>query len=313
MGSDKKPAYRGNREAPTGGGRPRPQRDDGPVSILSIQSLVAYGHAGNSAALFPLQRLGKVVWPVVTVHFSNHTGYGEWRGPLLTAEDVAEVIRGVEDRGALARCEAVLSGYQGAQDVGAVILDAVAKVKRHNPQAIYCCDPVMGDVGRGMFVRPGIPEFMRERVVPAADVVTPNHFELDYLSGSPSRTVEQLLEATDALRAAGPRTVLVTSVVLADTPADALDMVVATADGVWRTRTPRLAVNPPGAGDLAAAVFLANLLDGRSPAETLARTTSSVFAVVDATARAGERELRIVQTQDALADPSMEFEPERLR
>ena len=132
------------------------------MSILSIQSLVAYGYAGNSAALFPLQRLGKVVWPVVTVHFSNHTGYGEARGPLLTAQDIAEVIQGVEDRHALPGCEAVLSGYQGAEDVGSVILDAVAKVKQHNPRAIYCCDPVMGDVGRGMFVRPGIPEFMRD-------------------------------------------------------------------------------------------------------------------------------------------------------
>jgi pyridoxine kinase len=154
------------------------------VSILSIQSLVAYGHAGNSAALFPLQRLGKVVWPVMTVHFSNHTGYGDWKGPLLTSADIAEVIEGVEARGALERCEAVLSGYQGAEDVGAVILDAVAKVKAASPDALYCCDPVMGDVGRGMFVRPGIPEFMRDQVVPAADVITPNHYELDFLAGT---------------------------------------------------------------------------------------------------------------------------------
>ena len=154
------------------------------MSILSIQSLVAYGHAGNSAALFPLQRLGKVVWPVMTVHFSNHTGYGDWKGPLLTSGDVADVIEGVGNRGALERCEAVLSGYQGAEDVGAVILDAVAKVKAANASAIYCCDPVMGDVGRGMFVRPGIPEFMRDQVVPAADVITPNHFELDFLAGT---------------------------------------------------------------------------------------------------------------------------------
>ena len=148
------------------------------MGILSIQSLVAYGHAGNSAALFPLQRLGWEVWPVMTVHFSNHTGYGDWRGPLLTAEDVADVIRGVEDRGAFASCEAVLSGYQGAEDVGAVVLDAVARVKTAAPEAVYCCDPVMGDVGRGMFVRPGIPEFMRDTVVPRADTVSYTHLTL---------------------------------------------------------------------------------------------------------------------------------------
>jgi pyridoxine kinase len=283
------------------------------VSILSIQSLVAYGHAGNSAALFPLQRMGKVVWPVITVHFSNHTGYGDWRGPLLGSGDIADVIQGVDDRGALERCEAVLSGYQGAEDVGAVILDAVAKVKSLNRDAIYCCDPVMGDVGRGMFVRPGIPEFMRDQVVPAADVVTPNHFELDFLAGTETHSLEEVLGAADAVRGTGPDAVLVTSLVVDDTPEDALDMVAVSGDGAWRTRTPRLDVNPPGAGDLTAAVFLANLLDGRPLAETLARTTASVFAVVDATARAGERELRIVQTQDALTDPSMRFEPEPLR
>jgi pyridoxine kinase len=283
------------------------------MGILSIQSLVAYGHAGNSAAMFPLQRLGRVVWPVMTVHFSNHTGYGDWRGPMLTAQDVADVITGVEDRGAFPSCEAVLSGYQGAEDVGAVVLDAVDRVKKASPEAVYCCDPVMGDVGRGMFVWPGIPEFMRDRVVPAADVVTPNHFELDFLAGTTTTTLDGLLEAADRVRASGPSVVLVTSTILEDTPDDTLDMVAVSADGAWRTRTPRLTVSPPGAGDLTAAVFLANLLDGHPLETVLARTTSSVFAVVDATAAAGEREMRIVQTQDLLAEPRTEFAPEKVR
>ena len=283
------------------------------MSILSIQSLFAYGHAGNSAAVFPLQRLGREVWPVMTVHFSNHTGYGAWRGPLLAAHDVAEVIAGVEDRGAMADCDAVLSGYQGAEDVGAVILDAVARVKRHNPRALYCCDPVMGDVGRGMFVRPEIPEFMRDRVVPVADVVTPNHFELGFLTSTASTTLEELLEAVDALRASGPSVVLVTSTILDDTPEDRLDLVAVSDAGAWRTRTPRLSIAPNGAGDLTTAVFLANLLDGHPVQEVLARTTSSVFAVIEATADAGARELRIVDAQDRLAHPRMEFEAERLR
>ena len=282
------------------------------MGILSIQSLVAYGHAGNSAALFPLQRLGRVVWPVMTVHFSNHTGYGDWRGPLLTAQDVADVIAGVEDRGAFGSCEAVLSGYQGAEDVGAVVLDAVARVKAASPEAVYCCDPVMGDVGRGMFVRPGIPEYLRDTVVPQADILTPNHFELDFLAGTTTTTLDGLLEAADRVRASGPSVVLVTSTILEDTPDDTLDMVAVSADGAWRTRTPRLTVSPPGAGDLTAAVFLANLLDGHPLETVLARTTSSVFAVVDATTAAGEREMRIVQTQDLLAEPRTEFAPEKV-
>ena len=283
------------------------------MSILSIQSLVAYGHAGNSAALFPLQRLGRDVWPVMTVHFSNHTGYGAWRGPLLSAADVAEVIAGVEERGALAHCDAVLSGYQGAEDVGAVSLDAVATVKALNPRAVYCCDPVMGDVGRGMFVRPGIPEFMRDRVVPAADVVTPNHFELDFLAGGESTTLAELLAAADRVRASGPSVVLVTSTITDDTPDDSLDLVLVAEEGAWRIRTPRLSTSPPGAGDLTTAVFLANLLDGHPKDVVLARTTSSVYAVVEATETAGVREMRIVECQERLAHPRMEFVPEQLR
>ncbi len=289
------------------------------MSILSIQSLVAYGHAGNSAALFPLQRLGKEVWPVMTVHFSNHTGYGAWRGPLLSAADIAEIIAGIEDRGVLGDCEAVLSGYQGAEDVGAVILDAVATVKSHNPTAVYCCDPVMGDVGRGMFVRPGIPEFMRDQVVPVADLVTPNHFELDFLAGggtgttTTSGTLDQLLAAADRVRDSGPAVALVTSVITEDTPDDRLDLVLVSADGAWRARTPRLSVSPQGAGDLTTAVFLANYLDHDDPEVVLARTTSSVFAVVEATEASGSPEMSIVESQDRLAHPRMEFEPERLR
>jgi len=285
------------------------------VSILSIQSLVAYGHAGNSAAVFPLQRLGREVWPVMTVHFSNHTGYGAWRGPLLSAHDVAEVIAGVEDRGAMSDCDAVLSGYQGAEDVGAVILDAVARVKHHNPRALYCCDPVMGDVGRGMFVRPGIPEFMRDRVVPAADVVTPNHFELDFLTGQPKRTatMDAVLGAVDQLRSMGPRTVLVTSLVHDGMSEDTLEMLAADDSGAWLVSTPLLPVSVNGAGDLTAALFLAHLLESGSAATALGRTASSVFAVLAETERSGEREIQLIAAQEAIAHPDERFEVSRLR
>ena len=174
------------------------------VSILSIQSSVAYGHVGNSAAVFPLQRLGVEVWPVHTVHFSNHTGYGEWRGPLLPADDVRAVIRGVEERGAFPGVDAVLSGYQGGEDIGDVILDAVAKVKAANPAAIYACDPVMGNAKSGCFVHPAIPVLLRERVVPAADLITPNQFELGFLTGTEPRTVEETLASVELARAMGP-------------------------------------------------------------------------------------------------------------
>ena len=251
--------------------------------MLSIQSSVAFGHVGNSAAVFPLQRLGHEVWPVLTVHFSNHTGYGAWRGPLLDPADVRDVIRGIDERGALASVDAVLSGYQGDPAVGAVILDAVARVKELNPHAVYCCDPVMGDVGRGMFVRPGIPEFMRDTVVPQADVLTPNHFELDFLTGTTTSSMDEVLAAVDVVRDRGPRDVLVTSVLVEDTPPDSIDVVAVSDAGAWAVTTPLLPISPNGCGDVTAALYLAHLTSTGSPARALSLTTSSVFAVLEAT------------------------------
>jgi pyridoxine kinase len=288
------------------------QRHDQVVKILSIQSSVAYGHVGNSAAVFPLQRLGHEVWPVLTVHFSNHTGYGEWRGPMLSPSDVADVIGGIADRGVLGEADAVLSGYQGDPAVGAVILDAVAKVKAANPDAVYCCDPVMGDVGRGMFVRPGIPEFMRDEVVPRADIITPNHFELDFLSGRTTRTLDEVLDAVDAVRATGPRDVLVTSVLI-DGANDSIDVVAVSDAGAWTVTTPLLPISPNGGGDVTAALDLAHLRSTGAPAEALARTTSSVYAVLEATLAAGTRELQLVAAQEAIAQPPMTFEVRQLR
>jgi pyridoxine kinase len=283
------------------------------VKILSIQSSVAYGHVGNSAAVFPLQRLGVEVWPVLTVHFSNHTGYGEWRGPLLAAGDVREVIKGIEDRGVLGTADAVLSGYQGAEDVGGVVLDAVARVKELNSRAVYCCDPVMGDVDRGMFVRPGIPEFMRDRVVPQADIITPNHFELEFLAGHEARTLADVLAAVDEVRATGPRTVLVTSVLVEETPADHLDVIAVSDEGAWRVTTPLLPIAPNGGGDVTAAVFLAHLLETDSPATALGRTVSTVFGILERTHREGTRELQLVASQDLIADPGERFAVEQVR
>src|SRR6476661_769514 len=194
------------------------------TTILSIQSSVAYGHVGNSAAVFPLQRLGVEVWPVHTVHFSNHTGYGEWRGPLMPADDVRAVIQGVEERGAFPNVAAVLSGYQGGEEIGDVILDAVAKVKAANPDAIYACDPVMGNAKSGCFVHPAIPVLLRERVVPAADVITPNQFELGFLTETAPQTLEEILASADLARKMGPSTVLVTSVERADRPEGTIEM-----------------------------------------------------------------------------------------
>ena len=201
------------------------------MNVLSIQSSVAYGHVGNSADVFPLQRMGFEVWPVNTVHFSNHTGYGEWQGPVLAAEDVAGVVLGIEDRGVLPRCDAVLGGYMGDASLSEAIVGAVGRVREHNPRAIYCCDPVMGDAGRGFFVRPGIPEFIKGVAVPAADIVAPNQFELEFLTGVQVRDLNSALGAADEARRLGPETVLTTSLRRNDAAAGTIEMLAVSGGG----------------------------------------------------------------------------------
>lgn len=289
------------------------------MRILSIQSSVAYGYVGNSAATFPLQRLGHDVWPVITVHFSNHTGYGNWRGLVLDPAVIAEVIEGIADRGVLGLADAVLTGYQGSPGVADVVLATVERVRRLNPSAVYCCDPVMGDVGRGMFVLPGLPELIRERVVPVADVVTPNAFELAYLAGGGDpaavsvesvSTLDGLLEAVRMVRATGPSTVLVTSVQGDLVAADQIGMVAVDSSGAYLVSTPRLPLTVNGAGDVTAALFLAHLSAGIE--EALARVASSVYGILAATDAAGSREIRLVEAQSAIAEPACEFTVEKI-
>jgi len=283
------------------------------MRFLSIQSSVAYGHVGNSAATFPLQRLGHEVWPVHTVVFSNHTGYGAWRGPLLPPDDVRAVITGIAERGALATCDGVLSGYLGGPGICEVVVDAVAQVKAANPAATYTCDPVMGNATSGCFVDPAIPPIIREQVVPAADIITPNQFELGFLTHTEPDDLASTLESADIARGLGPTTVLVTSFLRPDRPDDTIEMLAVTGDGAWSVRTPRLPMKANGSGDLTAALFTAHLKETGSAADALASTVSSVYAVLAATLQSGERELRIVAAQDAIAHPAREFEVEQVR
>lgn len=280
------------------------------MNLLSIQSHVAYGHVGNDAAVFPLQRLGVEVWPIHTVQFSNHTGYGAWRGEVFGADAVREVMQGIEERGVLPACDGVLSGYMGSAEIGTAILDAADRVKAANKDARYCCDPVIGDVGRGVFVRPGIPEFMRERALPAADVVTPNQFELDYLSGLSSKTMAESVRACATLHAMGPKTVLVTSLHIEDTPKDSIELLASGPDGRFRVRTPLLDISVNGAGDAIAALFFFHILKSGSTAEALSSAASSVFGVLKRTQENGAREIALIAAQDELVKPSRIFKAE---
>jgi pyridoxine kinase len=282
------------------------------MNILSIQSHVAYGHVGNSAAVFPLQRIGVGVWPVHTVQFSNHPGYGEWRGEVFDGEAIRQVVQGIADRGVLETCNGVLSGYLGSRDTGEAVVEAVAQVKRANPAARYCCDPVIGDADRGVYVRSGIPAFIKAHMLPIADIVTPNQFEFAYLAGLATPTRSAFAAAAGAIHALGPQVVFVTSLTTDDTPDDAVDLAVSDGDGRYRVRTPRLPIAVNGAGDAIAALFFAHYLKTGSAAEAISLAASSIFGVLERTAAAGAREMLLVEAQDELTRPSRVFDAQRI-
>ena len=279
------------------------------MNILSVQSWVAYGPVGNASAMFPLQRLGAAVWAVNTVQFSNHTGSGGWTGDVFTGTQVGRLIDGIEARGALGRCDAVLSGYMGDQGIGHAILDAVGRAKRASPGCVYCCDPVIGDDDTDVYVRAGIPEMIRDQALPAADIATPNVFELRLLTGLPTGTLEEVKRAVAALHALGPRTVLVTSVETAETPAGSMDMVCSEGGAMHVLRTPRLDLRINGAGDAIAALFLFHRLKLGSAAAAMAEAGSSIHGVLRRTHDAGSREILIVAAQDEFVAPSRRFTP----
>jgi pyridoxine kinase len=278
-------------------------------TVLSVQSRVAYGHVGNAASVFALQRLGIEAWALDTVAFSNHTGHGKWRGSAVAASEIAALFDGIAALGVLPQIDALLSGYLGDAATGPVLLDAVERVRRANPQALFCCDPVIGDTDTGSYVTDGIAEFFRDEALKLADIATPNRFELEYLTGAAIATVDEALEAAAVLRGRGPGTVLLTSL---DTEPDRITMLAAGPDGAWAVETPRLPVMLNGCGDVTAAVFLAHLLRGAGLADALASTAAAIFAVIDTTARLGRYELALVAAQDELVSPSRRFQARRL-
>jgi pyridoxine kinase len=283
------------------------------MRFLSLQSHVAYGYVGNRAAVFPLQRLGHEVWAVNTVEFSNHTGYGAWKGRTTPADQVAEIVHGIEALGVLATCDALLTGYVGDAALADVVLDTARKVRAANPRAVWCCDPVLGDIDTGIYVKPGIDTFFKEQALPAADLITPNHFELEHLTGGKVETLDQALAAARQLLN-GPRLALVTSLRRTDAPADRIEMLAVTPDAAWRIITPLIGfpIAPNGTGDAVAALFAAHWLESGDIASSLGKAASSIYAVLEQTAAMGERELQLVAAQDRMVHPARLFAAERL-
>jgi pyridoxine kinase len=288
------------------------------MNILSIQSHVAYGHVGNSAAVFPLQRLGFEVWPLHTLQFSNHAGYDGVAGRAFPAEHLREVVEGLAARGVLGSCDGVLSGYLGGAEAGAAVLEAVDRVKAANPRALYACDPVMGDGdgdgGGGLYVDPALPAWFREHALPRADIITPNVFELETLTGTKVASLEDAVAAAAQALALGPSVVLVTGLRHEATAAAEVELLAVTAKAAWRLCTPLLACDPQpnGAGDLLAALYLGHYLRTRDAARALEAAAAATFAVLARTQAAGTRELQLIAAQDEIVRPARRFSAQRM-
>jgi pyridoxine kinase len=283
------------------------------MAILSIQSHVVYGYAGNTAAVLPMQRLGHEVWAINTVEFSNHTGYGSWKGKVLGAELTSELVLGLEERGVLDRCGAVVSGYLGDAAVCGTIADAVKKVRQFSPDALYCCDPVMGDAGRGIYVKPDIPNYIRNDLLPLADILCPNQFELELLTGMDTSTMPDAVKAINILHDKGPSVVLVTSFKEKKDDSSVINILVSDKSGIYKVSTPELPLGTgvAGTGDMTTAIFLSRFLETRDIQKTLELCVSSVYGILEYSLRNSIKgrllELKIVEAQAQLNSPSLLF------
>ena len=284
------------------------------MNVLSIQSTVTYGRVGNRAAVFALERLGHDVWPIDTVAFSNHPAHDGFRGRVVPAAEIAALVEGLAARGVLGRCDAVLSGYLGDPATALWWRTPSRRVRAANPAALYCCDPVIGEVGRGVYVRDGIAEAFRERLVGLADVVTPNPFELELLTGIAPSTREDTRAAARALTGTegrGPELVVATGLQWPEAPGE-LAVLAATRDAAWLVRHPRRAVRVWGTGDAFAALFLGAYLGRRDPGAALEHAVSALDDVLTRAAAEDADELPLVALQDALVHPRSRYRAERL-
>jgi pyridoxine kinase len=282
--------------------------------LLAIQSHVVFGHAGNSAAVFPMQRVGVNVWPLNTVQFSNHTQYGQWTGEVLAPEQIPALVDGIATIGELGNCDAVLSGYLGSAAQGRAILTGVVRIKAVNPNALYLCDPVMGHPEKGCIVPAEVSDFLLDEAVAVADVLCPNQLELDSFCGRRAESLEDCVAMARSLLARGPKAVLVKHLAYPGRKAEDFEMLLVTAEGSWHLQRPLLAFarQPVGVGDLTSGLFLARVLLGDSWVAAFEFTAAAVHEVLLETQACTSYELELVRAQDRIMHPRVRFEARRL-
>lgn len=284
-----------NRESPV----PAPVARVGniPKAVIVISSHVVRGSVGNRAAVFALETLGFPVWAVPTITLPWHPGHGPATRIVAPPEQFAALMSDLERAPWLGEVGAVLSGYLGDAKQAQAIAALVRAVKAKNPAALYVCDPVIGDSG-GLYVPEMTAIAMRDRLMPIADIATPNRYELEWLTGTKLPDTRSVMSAA---LGASPPTMLVTSVPammassIANLLVDAEQAVMAEHAVIERP--------PNGLGDLTASLYLARVLSGRTPAEALQSTTASVFEILARTAKRGGDELQLETDAQSLAHP----------
>ncbi|MGB6176889.1 MAG: pyridoxal kinase [Methylocella sp.] len=276
------------------------------MTVIAIQSQVVHGHVGNSAAVFPLQACGIEVAAVPTALLSNHPQYASMRGGVLDAKFVRDLLVGVEERGLVDSCKVLISGYLGSPAIAAAVIDFVRRAKARNPNLLYLCDPVMGDAGPGFYVDEDMRALFCEGLVPLADIITPNQFELEHLAGRAPATVEGIVAAARGL---GRSTVAVTGVQLQDGSSGIVQTLAIEPRAAWMVSTPRLSCRPPGTGDLFTALFAAALVRGLTTGAALGRAVSGVHGVLEETERRQSYEMALVGSVERVLRPHPLFAP----
>lgn len=282
------------------------------MAVLTIQSHVVAGHVGNSAAVFCLQRSGVEAWGLDTLQFSNHTAAKGWTGDVFPADCVNRLVDGLAVCSGLENCDGVLSGYLGAKATGEAVLNTVKRVKDVNADAFYCCDPVMGDNGT-LYVAKDIPDFMRNRAVPAADFITPNRFELGWLANQSVNSESDAIAAARRLIGNGRlKAVVVTGLPVGT---DGLAALTVEAGAAWRVSTPKLKFDASvccGAGDMTTALLVANFVKTSRLPESMAKAVSSVWGIIKAAEQTNAADIPLIAAQSQIAAPDRIFEAERI-
>ena len=209
-------------------------------TVLSIQSNVVYGYAGNKVATLAMQLQGVEVMPIHTVQLSSNTVYPHYDGIVLGAQQITRIVNSLEKIGVLSSIDAIISGYIGLAEQGEEILEAVKKIKFYNPDAIYVCDPVMGgDINKGSSLPQNIIDFFTKQAIKYADYITPNLLELQILSNLEIKTFNDVLNAIKTLQNKPIKAILVKNLLHAGKTTELFEMILATPSQSYHLARPR--------------------------------------------------------------------------